>query len=110
MNDWLVAEHQKRFNQPPDLFTARGFVTAAAIVAGIKKANSADTEKLIAAMENMEFDTPKGKMKFRNEDHQAMQVQSQFRMKKAPKGDWDLLDLVREGRAFEMPVPIKVKS
>jgi branched-chain amino acid transport system substrate-binding protein len=109
MNDWLVTEHQKRFKQPPDLFTAGGFVTAAAIIAGIKKANSADTEKLIAAMENMEFDTPKGKMKFRKEDHQAMQSQYQFKVKKASQGEWDLLDLVREVPAAEMPVPVKVK-
>jgi len=110
MNDWLVAEHQKRFKQPPDLFTAGGFVTAAAIIAGIKKANSTDTEKLIAAMENMEFDTPKGKMKFRKEDHQAMQSQYKFKVKKASQGEWDLLDLVREIPASEMPVPIKVKN
>ena len=25
VNDWLVAEHQKRFNAPPDFFTAGGF-------------------------------------------------------------------------------------
>ena len=110
MNDWLVAEHQKRFKQPPDLFTAGGFVTAAAIIAGIKKANSTDTEKLIAAMENMEFDTPKGKMKFRKEDHQAMQAQYQFKVKKGSQGEWDLLDLVREIPAAEMPVPLKVKN
>jgi len=110
MNDWLVAEHQKRFKQPPDLFTAGGFVTAAAIIAGIKKANSTDTEKLIAAMENMEFDTPKGKMKFRKEDHQAMQSQYQFKVKKGAQGEWDLLDLVREIPAAEMPVPLKVKN
>ena len=109
MNDWLVTEHQKRFKQPPDLFTAGGFVTAAAIIAGIKKANSADSEKLIPAMENMEFDTPKGKMKFRKEDHQAMQPQYQFKVKKSPTGEYDLLDLVREIPASEMPVPIKVK-
>jgi len=109
MNDWLVAEHQKRFKQPPDLFTAGGFVTAAAVIAGIRKANSADSEKLIAAMENMEFDTPKGKMKFRKEDHQAMQPQYQFRVKKSPSGEYDLLDLVREIPASEMPVPVKIK-
>ena len=28
MNDWLVAEHQKRFNAPPDFFTAGGFAAA----------------------------------------------------------------------------------
>jgi branched-chain amino acid transport system substrate-binding protein len=110
MNDWLVAENRKRFNQPPDLFTAGGFVTAAAIVAGIKKANSTDTEKLIAAMEGMEFDTPKGKMIFRKEDHQAMQAQYVFKVKKDPKDEWDMLELVREVPASEMPVPIKTKN
>ncbi|CAN5495797.1 substrate-binding domain-containing protein [soil metagenome] len=109
MNDWLVAEHQKRFKLPPDLFTAGGFVTATAIVAGLKKAGSTDTEKLIAAMEGMEFDTPKGKMTFRKEDHQAMQAQYQFRTKKAPANEWDLFDLVREIPASEMPVPVTVK-
>lgn len=109
MNDWLVAEHQKRYKVPPDLFTAGGFVTAAAIVSGIKKANSVDTPKLIAAMEGMEFDTPKGKMTFRKEDHQAMQSQYQFKMKKTPASEWDLFDLVREIPASEMPVPITVK-
>ena len=109
MNDWLVAEHQKRYQVPPDLFTAGGFVTAAAIVAGIKKACTVDTPKLIAAMEGMEFDTPKGKMSFRKEDHQALQAQYQFRMKKSPAGEWDLFDLVREIPASEMPLPITVK-
>jgi len=109
MNDWLVAEHQKRFNMPPDLFTAGGFVTASAIVAGLKKAGSADSEKLIAAMEGMDFDTPKGKMTFRKEDHQAMQAQYQFKMKKTPASEWDLLELVREIPASEMPVPVTVK-
>ncbi|MBP6896258.1 MULTISPECIES: substrate-binding domain-containing protein [Pseudacidovorax] len=109
MNDWLVAEHRKRYQTPPDLFTAGGFVTAAAIVAGVKKANSVDTPKLIAAMEGMEFDTPKGKMTFRKEDHQALQSQYQFRMKKAPANEWDLFELVREIPASEMPLPITVK-
>ncbi|CAN5910197.1 substrate-binding domain-containing protein [soil metagenome] len=109
MNDWLVAEHQKRYKMPPDAFTAGGFVTAAAIVAGIKKAGTVDTPKLIAAMEGMEFDTPKGKMTFRKEDHQAMQSMYRFRTKKSPAGEWDLLELVREVPASEISVPITAK-
>jgi branched-chain amino acid transport system substrate-binding protein len=34
MNDWLVAEHQKRFNAPPDFFTAGGMAAAIAIARG----------------------------------------------------------------------------
>src|SRR5882672_11390468 len=73
VNDWLVTEHTKRFNEPPDFFTCGGFAAAMAVVAGIQKAGGTDTEKLIAAMEGLEFQTPKGKMVFRKEDHQALQ-------------------------------------
>ena len=111
MNDAYVAESIKRHKTPPDLFSAGGFVTAAAILSGIKKAGSTDTDKLIVAMEDMEFDTPKGKMTFRKEDHQAMQAQYVFRMKKAAgASEWDVADLVREVPASEMPVPIKAKQ
>ena len=34
MNDWLVAEHTKRFKAPPDMFTAGGFAAASAVVDG----------------------------------------------------------------------------
>ena len=85
MNDWLVTEYQKRFNAPPDFFVAGGFAAASAVVAGLKKAGSTDTEKLIAAMEGMTFDTPKGTMTFRKEDHQALQDMYHLRIKKDAK-------------------------
>ena len=109
MNDWLVTEHEKRYHMPPDFFTCGGMAAASAIVTAIKKAGGTDTEKLIAAMEGMDFDTPKGKMTFRKEDHQAMQSMYVFKIKADRKNDWDLLDLVREIPASDMPVPIRNK-
>jgi len=109
MNDWLVAENQKRLKQPPDFFTAGGFAAASAVVTALTKAGSSDTEKLIATMEGMDFDTPKGKMTFRKEDHQALQSMFHFRIKKAQANEWDLLELVREFPASELPLPIRNK-
>ena len=109
MNDWLVAEHQKRFNAPPDFFTAGGMAAASAVLAALTKAGGSDTEKLIQAMEGLEFDTPKGKMTFRKEDHQAMQAMYHFRVKKDGKDQYDLLDLVQEIPASAIPVPIRNK-
>ena len=110
MNDWLVTEHKKRFNgTPPDFFTAGGMAAAVAAVEAIKKAGGTDTEKLIAAMEGMSFETPKGTMTLRKEDHQAMQSMYQFRIKKQQANEWDLLELVREIPASQIPVPIKNK-
>ncbi len=109
MNDWLVAEHTRRFKAPPDMFTAGGFAAASAVVTALTKAGSGDTEKLIAAMEGMDFETPKGRMTFRKEDHQALQSMYHFRIKKAQKNEWDLLELVREIPPAELPVPIRNK-
>ena len=109
MNDWLVAEHQKRFNAPPDFFTAGGMSAAAAVVAAITKAGGTDTEKLIAAMEGMEFDTPKGKMTFRKEDHQALQNMYHFKVKVDPNVTWAVLEPVRELKIEEMNIPIRNK-
>lgn len=109
MNDWFVAEHHKRYRKPPDMFTAGGFTAASAVHAALAKTGGGDTQKMIAAMEGMEFETPKGKMSFRKDDHQAMQPMYHFRIKKDQRNEWDLLELVREIPASELPVPIKNK-
>jgi branched-chain amino acid transport system substrate-binding protein len=109
VNTWLVTEHQKRFNAPPDFFTAGGFAAAMAAVTAVQKAKSTDTEKLIAAMEGMEFQTPKGKMVFRKEDHQALQSMYHFKIKSDPAVAWGIPELVRELKIEDMDVPIKNK-
>jgi branched-chain amino acid transport system substrate-binding protein len=109
MNDWLKAEYQKRFNAPPDFFVAGGFAAASAVVASLQKAGSTDTEKLIAAMEGLSFDTPKGAMTFRKEDHQALQDMYHWRIKKGAK-DMDLLELVETIPAIALPLPITEKK
>jgi hypothetical protein len=65
------------------LLHRRRMAAGIAIVEAIKKAGSTDTEKLIAAMEGLSFESPKGTMTFRKEDHQAMQPMYHFRIKKA---------------------------
>ena len=108
MNKWLVAEHQKRFNAPPDFFTAGGFAAASAVLASVKAAKSTESEALIKAMEGLSFDTPKGQMTFRKEDHQAAQEMYHFKVKADAKGN-DLLDLVGVIPASDMPIPVRNK-
>ena len=110
VNKWLVAEHQKRFNTPPDFFTAGGMSAGMAVVEALKKTKGdASTEKLIATMEGMSFETPKGKMTFRKEDHQAMQPMYHFKIKVDPKVAWAIPELVREIPISEMQIPITNK-
>jgi len=110
VNDWLVAEFKKRNNGvPPDFFVAGGMSAALALVDAVRKAKSTDSEKLIVAMEGMSFDTPKGTMTFRKEDHQAVQAMYHWRMKANPPDNYDLLELVREIPADEIKLPIRNK-
>ena len=107
VNNWLVTEHYKRFKNPPDFFTAGGMAAGIALVEAFKKTRGdTGTDKLIAAMEGMSFETPKGKMTFRKEDHQAMQSMYHFRIKDDPNVPWAVPELVHEIKPEEMKVPI----
>lgn len=110
INEAMVAQHYKLFGTPPDFFTAGGFSAAMAVVTALKKTNgNTNTNTLIKTMEGMSFDTPKGKMTFRKEDHQAMQSMYHFKIKVDPAFAWGVPELVREIKAEEMNVPIRNK-
>jgi branched-chain amino acid transport system substrate-binding protein len=107
VNEWLVANHYTKFKSPPDFFTAGGMSAAIAVVEALKKTGGdTDTNKLIKTMEGMSFQTPKGQMTFRKEDHQAMQDMYHFKIKVDPAFPWGVPELVREIKASEMDVPI----
>jgi len=109
-NNWLITEHYKRFKSPPDFFTAGGMAAAMAVVEALKKTGGdTKTETLIKTMAGMSFDSPKGKMIFRKEDHQAMQSMYHFRIKNDPAFAWGVPELVREIKPEEMQIPIRNK-
>jgi len=110
VNEWLVANHYSRYKAPPDFFTCGGFAAAMSVVTAVRKTNGdTGSDKLIAAMEGMSFDTPKGKMTFRKEDHQAMQSMYHFKIKVDPAFPWGVPELVREIKPEEMSIPIRNK-
>ena len=110
VNEWLVANHYTKYKSPPDFFTAGGMSAAIAVVEALKKTKGdTNTEKLITAMEGMSFQTPKGRMTFRKEDHQALQDMYHFKIKVDPAFPWGVPELVREIKAEEMQVPIRNK-
>ena len=108
VNDALVAAHYQQFKTPPDFFTAGGFTSAMALVTALKKTGGdTKTNTLIKTMEGMSFDTPKGTMTFRREDHQAMQSMYHFKIKVDPAFSWGVPELVREIKPEEMNIPIR---
>ena len=108
VNDWLVEQHFDRYGTPPDFFTAGGMAAGLAVVEALKKAGGADdTDALIAAMEGMTWETPKGTMMFRAEDHQAMQSMYHFRTEIQDGKDYGVPVLVRELGMDEMDIPVR---
>lgn len=107
VNQWLVDEHQKRFNEVPDLFTPGGMSAAIAIVEALKQSDGdADANKLIDVMEGMSFETPKGTMTFREEDHQALQSMYSIRLEQQDGVDYPVPVLIRELSPEETAPPV----
>ncbi len=97
VNDWLVENMEKEYGTVPDLFTPGGMSAAIAIVTALKEAGPGkETEEYIKAMEGMTFDSPKGEMTFRKEDHQALQPMYKIKLE--------------EKDGFEYPVPVLIKE
>lgn len=109
INDWLIEEHKKRYNgEVPDLFTPGGMTAAIAIVEALKKTNGdTDADLLIETMEGMSFDTPKGMMTFRPEDHQALQSLYAVRLEEREGVPYPVPVLIRELTPEETAPPIR---
>lgn len=108
VNEWLVANHYTRYKTPPDFFTLDGFNAAVAVVEALKRTNGdTTTDKLIAALEGMSFESPKGKVTLRKEDHQAMHSMYHMRIKDDPAFAWGVPEVIREIKPEEMNIPIR---
>ncbi|MFC5734095.1 substrate-binding domain-containing protein [Cytobacillus gottheilii] len=109
VNDWLVEKHKEKFDgEIPDLFTAGGMTAAISIVEALKKTEGdKDVDGLISTMENMEFETPKGTMKFRAEDHQALQSLYAVTLEEQEGVDHPVPVLIKELNMDETEPPIR---
>lgn len=67
----FVAAYRKKFNEPPRMGSLVGYNTFLAIAAALDKAGSTDPDKLIAALEGLQFASPSGPITFRAADHQS---------------------------------------
>jgi branched-chain amino acid transport system substrate-binding protein len=67
----FLEAYRKRWNDYPRLGSIVGYDTMKSLAAGIAKAGSTDTEKLIAAFRGLKLESPFGPFEFRASDHQA---------------------------------------
>jgi branched-chain amino acid transport system substrate-binding protein len=66
----FLTAYQKKFNDYPRLGSVVGYMTIKSLAAGIAKAKSTDTEKLVEAFKGLYVNSPFGPLHYRASDHQ----------------------------------------
>jgi branched-chain amino acid transport system substrate-binding protein len=69
----------------PSSWAIQGYIGMQALVEGIKKAGSTDSEKVSKSLLGLTFDMPQGKLTIRAKDHQANRAQMYGKMVRDPK-------------------------
>ncbi len=67
----FLGAYQKRWNDYPRLGSLVGYTALYAIAEGLRKAGSADPEKLSAALRGLQMESPLGRITWRAIDHQS---------------------------------------
>jgi branched-chain amino acid transport system substrate-binding protein len=67
----FLKAYQDRFKDYPRLGSVVGYSAIMSLAAGIKKAQTTDTEKLVDAFKGLNLMTPFGPITYRSEDHQS---------------------------------------
>ena len=67
----FLAAYQKAYNDYPRLGSVVGYSEIKSLAAGMQKAKSTDTEKMVAAFSGLQVPTPFGTITYRPEDHQS---------------------------------------
>ncbi|MBL8359791.1 MAG: ABC transporter substrate-binding protein [Rubrivivax sp.] len=67
----FLAAYQKKFNDYPRLGSVVGYALIKSVAAGVAKAGSTDSEKMVAAFRGLAVDTPFGRITYRPEDNQS---------------------------------------
>lgn len=119
INDWLVKRHiETQKGIPPDLFTAGGFTSALALAKALETTKG-DTkgEAMIAALEDLKFEGPKGTYHIRKEDHvceQPMNLLKLVNLKPDLDGDgvpeYKFFETVYVSKYDEIPVPCTLEG
>jgi len=67
----FLKAYQAKFHDYPRVGSLVGYSAIKSLAAGMKKAGSTDSEKLVEAFKGLQVDTPLGQIKYRAQDHQS---------------------------------------
>ena len=67
----FMESYCQRYGEPPRAGSVLGYAALMSLAAGLKKAGTEDTEKLVDAFAGLQVDTPFGPIRYRPLDHQS---------------------------------------
>ena len=67
----FLQAYQGKFKDYPRLGSVVGYAMIKSVAAGVAKAKSTESDKLVAAFKGLQVDTPFGRITYRPEDHQS---------------------------------------
>jgi branched-chain amino acid transport system substrate-binding protein len=111
INDYLTEQHMERFGTPPDLWAEAGF-NCAIMVKEAVEATGGDTsgEAMIAALEGMQFEGPKGSYEVRASDHALLQPMTLVKLLNTTDPDFRFFELVTNFEPEETAPPCAVPA
>jgi branched-chain amino acid transport system substrate-binding protein len=71
-NEQFVKAYMTEYKDYPSAWAVEGYDGVYFLAEAIRKAGALDTEKIIAALEGLSIDSPRGKASLRKEDHQLL--------------------------------------
>ena len=100
-----MISYLEKNNEKADLFTPDGFVAAQMIVQAIKDGGGDDVAQMIASLEGWSFDSVKGKLTIRADDHAL--IQPMFQAKLKASGGSFVPELIKVIDADTVAPPVK---
>lgn len=70
-NNDFVAAYRQRYNETPRMASVLGYASMMSLAAALKRAGTADSERLAGAFSGLKVDTPFGPIEYRALDHQS---------------------------------------
>jgi branched-chain amino acid transport system substrate-binding protein len=104
VNKKFVADFKAKFSgKTPDGFACQGYDTAEVIVRAVKavNGNTQDKEKLVAALEKVQFDSPRGAFSFDPKTHNVIQPYIYVREVKEVAGGLDNVPIDRVAKVAD---------
>lgn len=109
VNDWFVKEYRSRYGVPPDLKSECAFASAQALVEALEATNGdTDEDVLVAALEGLSFEGPRGNYTIRAEDHQGLAPVYVVRLNNIDDPQFDFFELLQEIPGSENGYPCAV--